>query len=57
MNFGTWEGRVIEDIMEEDPDLYRRWRNEPHLAQIPQGETLYQIKEITDSFIKDINEK
>ena len=43
--------------MEEDPDLYRRWRNEPHLAQIPQGETLYQIKERTDAFIKEINEK
>lgn len=57
MNFGTWEGRVIKDIMEEDPDLYRRWRNEPHLAQIPQGETLYQIKERTDAFIKEINEK
>lgn len=57
MNFGTWEGRVIKDIMEEDPDLYHRWRNEPHLAKIPQGETLDQIKERTDAFIKEINEK
>ena len=57
MNFGTWEGRVIKDIMDEDPDLYRRWRNEPHLTRIPQGETLDQIKERTDAFIKEINEK
>ncbi|MDY2737926.1 histidine phosphatase family protein [Intestinibacter sp.] len=57
MNFGTWEGRLIKDIMEEDPALYRQWRNEPHLAKIPQGETLDQIKERTDAFIKEINEK
>ena len=57
MNFGTWEGRIIKEIIEEDPELYKMWRNEPHLAKIPQGETLSQIKERTDAFIKEINEK
>ena len=57
MNFGTWEGIIIKDIIEEDPELYKMWRNEPHLAKIPQGETLSQIKERTDAFIKEINEK
>ena len=57
MNFGTWEGRIIKDKIEEDPELYKMWRNEPHLAKIPQGETLSQIKERTDAFIKEINEK
>lgn len=57
MNFGTWEGRIIKDIIEEDPELYKMWRNEPHLAKIPQGETLSQIKERTAAFIKEINEK
>ena len=57
MNFGTWEGRIIKDIIAEDPELYKMWRNEPHLAKIPQGETLSQIKERTDAFIKEINEK
>ena len=57
MNFGTWEGRIIKDIIEEDPELYKMWRNEPHLAKIPQGETLSQIKERTDAFIKEVNEK
>ena len=57
MNFGTWEGRIIKDIIVEDPELYKMWRNEPHLAKIPQGETLSQIKERTDAFIKEINEK
>ena len=33
------------------------WINETHLAKIPQWETLSQIKERTDAFIKEINEK
>ena len=57
MNFGTWEGRIIKDIIVEDPELYKKWRKEPHLAKIPQGDTLSQIKERTDAFIKEINEK
>lgn len=57
MNFGTWEGRIIKDIMEEDPNLYEMWRNNPHLAKIPKGETLFEIKERTDAFIKEINGK
>ena len=57
MNFGTWEGRIIKDIIAEDPELYKMLRNEPHLSKIPQGETLSQIKERTDAFIKEINEK
>lgn len=57
MNFGTWEGRLISDIMDENPALYKQWRNEPHLAKIPQGETLDMIKKRTDEFIKKINKK
>lgn len=57
MGFGTWEGRVIKDIIEENPALYRQWRDEPHLAKIPQAESLEQIKERTDKFIAEINEK
>lgn len=57
MGFGTWEGRVIKDIIEENPALYRQWRDEPHLAKIPQAESLEQIKERTDKFVAEINEK
>ena len=35
MGFGKWEGLLIKEIQEEYSDLYRTWRNEPHLAKIP----------------------
>ncbi|MDU5021327.1 MAG: histidine phosphatase family protein, partial [Clostridiales bacterium] len=36
---------------------YTSWRNEPHLAQIPEGETLHIIKERVDKFIDELNKK
>ena len=57
MGFGKWEGLLIKEIQEEYSDLYRTWRNKPHLAKIPGGETLQTIKERTDKFLKEINDK
>ncbi|MGL5751672.1 MAG: histidine phosphatase family protein [Paraclostridium sp.] len=57
MGFGEWEGLLIDEIKSVYADVYNTWRNEPHLVQIPGGETLHLIKDRVDSFIKDINEK
>ena len=57
MGFGKWEGLLIKEIQEHYSDIYKTWRNEPHLAQIPEGETLHIIKERTDKFLKEINDK
>lgn len=57
MGFGEWEGLLIDEIKTTYADVYSTWRNEPHLVQIPGGETLHLIKDRVDNFIKDINEK
>ncbi|WP_455539318.1 histidine phosphatase family protein [Terrisporobacter sp.] len=57
MGFGKWEGLLIKEIQEKYADIYKTWRNEPHLAQIPGGETLQIIKERTDKFLTELNEK
>ena len=57
MGFGEWEGLLIKEIQEKYGDVYKTWRNEPHLAEIPGGETLHIIKERTDKFLKELNEK
>ena len=57
MGFGKWEGLLIDEIKMNYSDLYKTWRNEPHLAQIPDGETLHIIKERVDNFINELNEK
>ena len=57
MGFGVWEGLLIEEIRKDHADTYDTWRNEPHLVNIPEGETLHIIKKRLDNFIKEINEK
>ena len=57
MGFGEWEGLLIDEIKTNYASVYTTWRNEPHLAQIPGGETLHLIKDRVDSFIQSLNEK
>ena len=57
MGFGAWEGLLIEEIKKEHSKTYDTWRNEPHLAKIPGGETLHIIKDRVDKFIEEINKK
>ena len=57
MGFGKWEGLLIDEIKNEYADMYKTWRNKPHLVNIPEGETLHIIKERVDNFINELNEK
>ncbi len=55
MGFGKWEGLLIKEIQNDYKDIYNTWRNQPHLAQIPEGETLDIIKDRTDKFLEELN--
>lgn len=57
MGFGKWEGLLIDEIKSDYKDIYNTWRNEPHLVNIPDGETLHIIQERVDSFINELNKK
>ena len=57
MGFGDWEGLLIDEIKKNHAKTYETWRNQPHLADIPNGETLHIIKDRVDAFIKELNEK
>lgn len=44
MSFGDWEGRAIREVESGFPDLFRVWREEPHLLRIPGGESLEEVR-------------
>lgn len=44
MSFGNWEGHAHQEIREIDAETYRQWRDEPHLARLPGGERLEDVK-------------
>ncbi len=45
MDFGRWEGKSHRDIQENDKEIYRKWREEPHRVRLPEGETLDEVRE------------
>lgn len=40
---GTWEGLLASEIRERDPELLRVWREAPHEALMPEGESLQHV--------------
>ncbi len=44
MDFGEWQGLSLKSVMERYPELYRIWRERPHEAGFPAGETLKQVR-------------
>lgn len=44
MSFGNWEGHPHDEIKTMDPETYRQWRDEPHRARLPGGESLDEVR-------------
>lgn len=42
---GCWEGLTYKDIVNKYPEVFNVWSTSPHLAQIPDAETLVELRE------------
>ncbi len=40
MDFGDWEGMAGGEVKDKYPDLFNAWKEAPHTADIPRGESL-----------------
>ncbi len=40
MDHGLWHGKLIEEVKQTQPKVYRQWQEHPETACAPQGETL-----------------
>lgn len=38
IDFGAWEGLTHNEILEQDPDNFSRWLNDPETQPIPEGD-------------------
>ncbi len=43
ISHGTWEGKFEAEIEQEYPGELERWRTEPEVVQMPEGENLQQV--------------
>jgi len=57
MSFGNWEGHPHYEIKKIDAETYRLWREEPHLARLPGGETLDDVRERAMASLREVIEK
>jgi broad specificity phosphatase PhoE len=44
MNFGEWQGLKRLEVEARYPDLFQIWLTAPHRVEIPNGETLSQVR-------------
>lgn len=44
INYGKWEGVSHDEVIRKWPDLYRKWKTEPHRVVFPDGESLDAVR-------------
>ena len=57
MSFGSWEGRPLKEVRENDQERYRLWAEEPHRVKFPGGETLEQVRARAMAALESVIEK
>ena len=54
INFGDWDGKTYEQLMQRDPIEVSRWISNPYNHQPPNGETLLEMGERVDRWLTDL---
>lgn len=44
LDYGLWQGMLIEDVKTKQPKVFRQWREQPETVCPPQGETVMAVK-------------
>lgn len=57
MNFGVFEGLNYEEIKQKYPDYLRLWNEDYENYRIPNGESLQDLFDRVEDFIKDVKRK
>ncbi len=57
MDFGRWTGISVFDMEKIDPDLFRRWQDNPWDISPPGGETFRELTERVVDTIEEISNK
>jgi len=54
MSFGDWEGHSLKQIRDSDEERYRQWKEQPHLLEIPGGETLGEVRKRSMAALEEV---
>lgn len=56
-NFGIWEGKTLDQVLEIDKENYEKWLSYPEDCQIEDGENLADIRLRSKEFLKSIENR
>jgi broad specificity phosphatase PhoE len=54
LSFGEWEGKPLEEVQEDYPELYRQWVKAPEKVMMPSGESLNDVRRRTLKLVNDV---
>lgn len=54
MNFGAWQGLSIDEVERNYPDLFKLWRYSPERLEIPQGDSLEDVRKRAAAAVDDL---
>lgn len=57
LNFGDWTGISIWEMEEKDPELFRRWQEDPWNISPPGGETFRELTERVMNILEEITRR
>lgn len=56
IHLGPWEGRLYDEIEEEDPDSFRHFWHEPHQFSVTGAESFYDMQQRAIKTIRNIGQ-
>jgi broad specificity phosphatase PhoE len=57
LDFGSWQGRLHKDLVEEFPRMYNKWLARPDKMVFPHGETLQAVYDRVSETLTDLIKK
>jgi broad specificity phosphatase PhoE len=54
MNFGAWQGLSIDEVKHNYPALFKLWRYSPETLEIPEGDSLEDVRKRAAAAINDL---
>jgi len=53
-DFGQWEGLPHQKVKDRYKELYAEWQENPHLVQMPDGESLAEVRERASTVVEEV---
>src|SRR5581483_3815306 len=54
ISHGAWEGNSVSVVREQYTDEYDAWRTQPHTMRMPDGESLDDVAERVQNFLREL---